>query len=69
MSDQLDPLSELKVDDLRLEFMSTREQFAAAAMQGLLANPSVNFQWPGLEALAVRRADALIKELAKEPSQ
>jgi hypothetical protein len=60
--------------------LTKREYFAALAMQGLLANPEVTRLIPDAEdsgavrltsagpSCAVEQADALIAELAKEPT-
>lgn len=46
--------------------MSIREYFAAAAMQGVLANSSLDVSRTDFTKAAVKFADALIAELAKE---
>lgn len=46
--------------------LSKRELFAAMAMQGLCANPTVNFATSEVERLARKRADGLISELNRD---
>ena len=46
--------------------LSKREYAAIAAMQGALANPEDTMSISTLASYAVRQADALLAELAKE---
>jgi len=43
--------------------LTKREEFAKAAMQGMLSNPEFRFQTEHLGVIAVRKADALLKAL------
>lgn len=45
--------------------LTKREQFAAMAMQGLLANAELERFYDGVELMAVEKADALLAELEK----
>jgi hypothetical protein len=56
-------------DGLRERGLTKRELFAAMAMQGLCAYPSlIDDTVTGVARLAVEQADALLAELAKEPT-
>lgn len=69
----------MPVNDLGLDYgpqpehLTRREQFAMAAMQGLLANPLTltadGISAPLLPFIAVTHADALIAELDKKQSK
>lgn len=50
--------------------LTKREEFAKAAMQGLIASDhEVNWNAKQIATFAVEQADALIAELNKEPSK
>ena len=55
-------------DDMAYPRFTKREEFAKAAMQGLLAHPENGNRSPKITAQwAVEQADALIAALNKEP--
>ena len=58
-------------DSLHTTFhgMSIRQRAAIAAMQGMCANPSMSGGWGMFATEAVKAADALLRELAKEESK
>ena len=45
--------------------MTVREEIAAMAMQGILANTKCSFDAKNISSVAVKMADALIAELAR----
>jgi hypothetical protein len=55
-------------DEYGREGLTKRELFAAMAMQGLLADPYTSGSHQIVADESIKFADALIAELAKEPS-
>jgi hypothetical protein len=47
--------------------LTKREEIAARAMQGMLANPNLHTGQETIEGWAVRHADALIERLSADP--
>lgn len=65
MSDTSGPVFSVYIEDAD-KVLTKRELFAAMAMQGLLANPTLtDAPSGGFSGAAVRKADALLAELAK----
>ena len=54
--------------NLPAHYASKREHFAAMAMQGIIANPGMieDAKYSGAAKAAVKMADALLAELAKD---
>lgn len=57
------------IDISKENVITKREQFAAMAMQGLLANSRLDKDWEYLAQDAVLSADILLWELNKEPKE